>query len=106
VGLRSPSAPTNNAYLENLKNFSALLSREGLEDILFLGGHCKQEYGFANAGVVLPYNPLTKATVDDLIVLLSKVQNKEAEFVEAVDHNQPVWSVTYGAAQILFRSKE
>lgn len=103
VWMQVPGATSISTYRENLIRFNERLSQGDLENIGFLGGHCRQEGGSYPFG--MDYKPNSPEKVRDMIILCDKILNDEAEVTAyPFSFDEPALAAEFGTAVMIFKS--
>jgi len=105
VWAQVPGSLNLSDYKASIDRFLNFLDKEGLNDIVFLGGHRRQEWwDFPECN---HYNPLCRELLEDLSTLITLVLNDEVTIAPSpvTFHNDATLRADYGMAILLFRQE-
>jgi len=103
--IQVPGSLNLSEFKASIDRFLEYLEKEGLNEIIFLGGHRRQEW-WENPDRDY-YNPLCRELLEDMSKLCTLIINDEVKIVpsDVVFDNRTCLTAEYGMAQILFQNE-
>ena len=102
--LQVPGSLNLSEFKVNVDRFLAYLEKEGLNDIVFLGGHRRQEWNYPEN---TRYNPLCRELLEDMSTLCTMIINDEVDIQPSPISfaNSVTLTASHGMAKILFQEE-
>ena len=99
--IQIPGSLSLTEFKASIERFLEYLRKEGLEDIVFLGGHRRQEWNYPD---LTRYNPLSIELLEDMSKLCTMIVKDEVETrtSDVIFDGKAGLCASYGMANILF----